>query len=154
MAEIISTGKSRPELNREQELSLSLTESGCFIFETPEEICLILNDTEDMISSLKSLKSARLKFSSVMKIEFPNINLEILLKTQNGLSRKFEYFFMAESELDISLLQKIGEQGILNTYLSDGNKWSGFKFGLLPEEIESLNTSIREMGPVLTKNSL
>jgi len=154
MAEIISLENIIPDLNREQGLSLSQIESGCVIYEISEEICLILKDSCDRIRSLESLKGARLKFSPAMKLEFPNINMEMMLKTDNGLSVKYEYFFMTESEYDISLLDKIRQSGWLNSYLFDPESWFKFKFILNYKEIESVNTSFRDMNTVLTKNSL
>jgi|GEM_PF-4304592 len=154
MAEIISLENIIPDLNREQGLSLSQIESGCVIYEISEEICLILKDSCDRIRSLESLKGARLKFSPAMKLEFPNINMEMMLKTDNGLSVKYEYFFMTESEYDISLLDKIRQSGWLNIYLFDHESWFKFKFILNYKEIESVNTSFRDMNTVLTKNSL
>lgn len=143
-----------PELTRDTELSISRIDSGCLAYYISGEIHLIIKDTEQMISSMITLEDIKLRFSPILKSEFPSTHMEIILKNEKGLSRKYEYFFMAESETDSGILLVLKDLKRLILHLFDNCNRRSFHLQLDDKECKSIDTVSEEISDLLTKSTL
>lgn len=143
-----------PDLINDTRLTLSHVESGCIVYQMQGEVHLIIKDTPSKISSFSSLRSVKLKFTSILKSEFPSLHMEIILRNNKDLSGKYEYFIMAESETDTALLSKLRETRHVKLHLYDNENVNSFNIELDEKENESLNRAYGEISHLLTKTSI
>jgi len=105
------------QLPAELEIELSIIDSGMIITNINDEIVIILKDSEKMISSLVELISVNFKFTYIDRPEFPAVNSDLRLRTDKGLSVKYDYFFNFESETDMNLLNEILNLNVISLLL-------------------------------------
>lgn len=142
-----------PELSRDTELTISRVDSGCLVYYISGEIHLIIKDTEQMISSMSTMEDVKLRFSPILKSEFPSTHMNIILKNKKELSRRYEYFFMVESETDSETLLVLKDLKRLILHLFDNRNRRSFHIQLDDRESESIETVSEEISDLLTKST-
>ena len=131
-------------LPAEHELELSIIETGMIVTEINNEILVIIKDTPEMTSSLKELSSASIKFTFIEKPEFPTINSDFRIKTENGLSVKYDYFFNSESEYEMNLLYEILNQKSISLILYSDIVVKNFGLELDEKECDELSVILQQ----------
>ena len=106
-------------LDDDVNMELSLIESGFIIINLHEKVVFIIKDSVNMIKGLIELDSIKISFDPIIRPEFPALNTELRIKSQKGLSVKYDYFFNLESEYEINHLGLLRNQGIIDLYLFD-----------------------------------
>ena len=127
------------------EIELSIIDSGLIITEVENKVIFIIKDSATMIRGFTNLKSASLNFTSIPRPEFPAISAELKLKTDRGLSVKYDYFFTVESEYELNLLRTIINQNEINLYLLTDIPEKCVKIEIERHEIDQLENCLREI---------
>lgn len=146
--------KEFPELLNDTRLTLSHIDSGCLVYRMQGHMHIIIKDTQSMVSSFENTSSVKLTFSPILKSEFPSTHMELVLRNQQNLSRKYEYFFMAESETDCKVLRDLRETNHLKLHLYDNDNIISFNMELDEKEQESIRQAYGEISHLLTKRTL
>lgn len=106
-------------LDDDVNMELSLIESGFIITNLYGKVIFVIKDSVNMINSLIELDSIKISFDPIIRPEFPALNTELRIKSQKGLSVKYDYFFNLESEYELNHLSLLSGQGIIDLYLFD-----------------------------------
>ena len=114
---IISSNNESFLMTPELEIELSVIDSGIIFSEIEGKIVIIVKDSEKMVSSLSAPSSIKIIFTYIDRPEFPAVNSDIRVKTEKGLSVKYDYFINAESEYELNLLNEILNQKEISLFL-------------------------------------
>ena len=114
---IINSNIESFEMTPELEIELSVIDSGIIFTEIDGEIAIIVKDSEKMVSSLLGPSSIKISFTYIDRPEFPAVNSDIRVKSEKGLSVKYDYFINAESEYELNLLSEILNQKEISLFL-------------------------------------
>ena len=114
---IISSNNESFLMTPELEIELSVIDSGIIFSEIEGKIVIIVKDSEKMVSSLSAPSSIKIIFTYIDRPEFPAVNSDIRIKTEKGLSVKYDYFINAESEYELNLLNEILNQKEISLFL-------------------------------------
>ena len=114
---IISSNNESFLMTPELEIELSVIDSGIIFTEIEGKIVIIVKDSEKMVSSLSAPSSIKIIFTYIDRPEFPAVNSDIRVKTEKGLSVKYDYFINAESEYELNLLNEILNQKEISLFL-------------------------------------
>ena len=98
------------------QLELSLISSGLIVTEVENSVIFIIKDSNAMVRGISNIRSLLLNFTSIPRPEFPTVNAELKLKSEKGLSVKYDYFFNSESEYELNLLNTILNQNVRDLY--------------------------------------
>ena len=114
---IISSNNESFLMTPELEIELSVIDSGIIFTEIEGKMVIIIKDSEKMVSSLSAPSSIKIIFTYIDRPEFPAVNSDIRVKTEKGLSVKYDYFINAESEYELNLLNEILNQKEISLFL-------------------------------------
>ena len=114
---IISSNNESFLMTPELEIELSVIDSGIIFTEIEGKIAIIVKDSEKMVSSLSPPSSIKIIFTYIDRPEFPAVNSDIRVKSEKGLSVKYDYFINAESEYELNLLNEILNQKEISLFL-------------------------------------
>ncbi|MGI9534220.1 MAG: hypothetical protein ACR2NW_04665 [Thermodesulfobacteriota bacterium] len=143
---IISSAKTENLiLSNDLQIELSLINAGLIITEPESSVIFIIKDSSEKINSLSNLKSVRLNFTSIKRPEFPTINIELKLKTDRDLSVKYDYFFNADSEYELNLLESILNQNVIKIYFFTDIPENTVTVGMERSEIEQLDNCLGDI---------
>ena len=146
-------GKEFPDLDNDSELTLTHIDSGCIVYKLDEKIHTMIKDSEETVSEISRGPAILVRFNAIMKSEFPSIHMDIRLRTENGESNRYEYFFMAESESDMDILKTIIEYKSMELHFYTSKIYRSFHLEFEENESTSLERSFDEISPLLTKMS-
>lgn len=154
MALICTTDRCFPAVdNPDFMLNITHIESGCLVYESDDQVWFVIRDSTGYVSSMRDPVSLKLKFSPVMKAEFPALQTIFILRNNKGLSRKYEYFFMAESEKDSDILRKLSLNKTFLLNFFDDVPGASFQCTLDDGEGSELDREFSDICDLLTKSA-
>lgn len=142
-----------PDLAKDKKLALSHIDSGCLVYNIEGEIHTIIKDTDEDISSAIGSGTLSFSFTPILKSEFPSVHLNINYNTDHGQSGRYEYFFMVESENDLSVLHKLTTQNRTYLHIYNGNEACSFYVEFSRGEAGSVMDALKKINPLLTKTN-
>ena len=98
-----------------------------------------------MVSSITKIDSLSLKFTSIPRPEFPTVSSELKLKSESGLSVKYDYFFNCESEYELNLLNAILNQNEIELYFLTDIPEKCVKIKMESSEISNLEECLGQI---------
>ena len=146
MSTIISNESKQIEISSDLNLSLSLIDSGCILFEEADEAVFLIKDSEAIVDTFSELISLKIAVKAIIRPEFPTILLEIKLKNKKNVSFKYDYFLSTESIEELNLLEKLNNQSQVELFFYDSCLRNGITFMLDKNENLQLEKAINEIG--------
>jgi len=102
-------------------MALSLIESGCLATSTKKRTIFIYKGASEIINSIGDIDKISFDLNCIKRQEFPSVVMQFYLINKDNEKYKFEYFFAVESELEMQLLEWLGDQDHFDIYFIDSD---------------------------------
>lgn len=146
-------GDNFPELAGDTDITLTHVDTGCLLYDISGTVHCIIKERYNMIYSLIDYQKIRLSFSSIMKSEFPSAHMDIRFRTNRGLSGRYEYFFMLESQEDSTIFSELKDHKEFYLHLYNIDISRSYKLELEDDESVLIDNVFGEVRHLLTKEA-